>query len=89
MKLSGHNWIGPQADRDCAESLRLSGKHLKSLSFCCFFLLPAGAGKAEPFRTAGGRAATLPPLFMPVRDGNLPIGGCVYLRDTLHGHIHV
>ena len=19
MKLSGHNWIGPQADRDCAE----------------------------------------------------------------------
>src|SRR6516162_52972 len=24
VKLSGHNWIGPQADRDCAESLRLS-----------------------------------------------------------------
>ena len=61
MKLSGHNWIGPQADRVCAESLRLSGKHLKSLSFCCFFLLPAGAGKAEPFRTAGGKAAIFAP----------------------------
>jgi len=22
VKLSGHNWIGPQADRDCAERLR-------------------------------------------------------------------
>jgi len=40
VKLSGHNWIGPQADRDCAESLRLSGKgpSRKSLLFFLFFL---------------------------------------------------
>ena len=39
----------------CAESLRLSGKklNLKTLLFFSFWPL---AGRAEPFRTAGGRA---------------------------------
>ena len=52
MKLSGHNWIGPQADRDCAESLQLSGKRLNPKSLT----LSLRSGRAEPFRKAGGKA---------------------------------
>ena len=64
MKLSGHNWIGPQADKDCAESLRLSCKRLNPKSL----ILNLRSGRAEPsqqaaeprffhtFRALGGRA---------------------------------
>jgi hypothetical protein len=58
VKLSGHNWIGPQADRDCAESLRLSGSG-RTKDFIVFLFLAAGPERLEPFRTAGGEAAIL------------------------------
>ena len=37
--------MGPQADRDCAESLRLSGKRLNPRSL----VLSLRSGRAEPF----------------------------------------
>jgi hypothetical protein len=40
----------------CAESLRLSGKRPNQKTLL-FSLLAGWAGKAEPFRTAGGKAA--------------------------------
>jgi len=45
----------------CAESLRLSGKRLSPKSL----VLSLRSGRAEPFRTAGGRAAIFSHLRWP------------------------
>ena len=132
MKLSGHNWIGPQADRDCAESLRLSGNQ-PDLMTLLFFLALAGKaepfpgvstfpvvglahtfkvcvfgrpgtladlkvcasrvawtkmykldGKAEPFRTAGGRAASISNLLMcNLSPSFLPVIGAATMLATI------
>ena len=62
MKLSGHNWIGPQADRDCAERLCLSA-HPSERWLIEIKALASRYGRPQAFRTAGGQAAFPDPTF--------------------------
>ena len=58
MKLSGHNWIGPAGRQElCGKPLafREAAEPLKD--FIVFLFFGRWAGKAEPFRKAGGEAA--------------------------------